>query len=126
MCYMYVENNLLYLIIIYISLSSQASTKALCCHCQKYHKATFGSVFWSLTSVSCFLLTCCFLALRDCSSSDACCFSVSFKSASVKFTCDTFCTNTWMYFLSYHMLHVRRVYKHVGLILQGQFTQKET
>lgn len=50
----------------------------------------------------CLLLTCCALVLRDCSSSAACCFSVSFTSASVKFTSDTFCTHTWMYFLPGH------------------------
>lgn len=62
-----------------------------------------------------FLLTCCLLVLRDCSSSDACCFSVSFNSTSVKFTSDTFCTHTWMYFLwgSGQMSHVRSVYEWV-------------
>lgn len=44
-------------------------------------------------------VTCCFFMLRDFSSSDACCFSDSFISASLKFTSDTFCTHTWMYFL---------------------------
>lgn len=48
-------------------------------------------------SVCC--LTCCVLVLRDCSSSDAYCFSASFTSASVKLRSDTFCTHTWMYFL---------------------------
>lgn len=45
------------------------------------------------------LLTCWVLVLRDSSSSDAFCFSVSFTSASVKFLSDMFCTHTWMYFL---------------------------
>lgn len=37
--------------------------------------------------------------MKDCSSSEACCVSVSVTSASVKFTSDTFCKHTWMYFL---------------------------
>lgn len=40
-----------------------------------------------------------FLMLRDLSSRDACCFSDSFISASLKLMSDTFCTHTWIYFL---------------------------
>ena len=45
------------------------------------------------------MATCWALVLRDCSSSDASCFSDRLSSASWKLASDTFCTHTWMYFL---------------------------